>query len=1138
MLIDKIQKKMAGIKHAIDILEYEEDILTVKGWLFSTKHSIKDLEVLIEGKGKDYPIKITSGIRRNDVYRELHHNNSMKSGFYGKILIEKMASFQVFLCYEISERKYKIRLGGFESGKKPEDTAVPKVTKINTDDYGIDILPMIKQRKNTRCLFPEKLYQETVDIVIPIYNGYQYLEKLLETVPLTKMNYRLILVDDCSPDERIWPFLEEFARNKSEVILLKNEENLGFVKSVNRALELTRGHVALVNSDVELPENWLERLMMPIILKEKVASSTPYSNCGVITSFPDIGENNELFEGLSLREIDSEFQKILPRYVAMPTGVGFCMGMNRETIREIGVFDAKNFGMGYGEENDWCQRAIQAGYRNVQVENLFVYHKHGGSFQSEDKKRFIENNSKVLAKKHPAYESQVAKFFTIDPNKDIRKFVTWNLIHRFKNPETIIAFNHSLGGGAGSYLVEKRRKGLEKNIAFCEISFNPEFCIYEMTFYYDDYKIKGYVRTRKELFGILGPLKVVKIWINELVTYPHIYKMLEGIAEFAEKKQIGIRMLLHDFFAVCPSVTLMQFDEYYCDIPECEECQKCFAQLNSDKDMREYISIEHWRKEWKQFLQACEEIVVFSNNSRSILEKAYGKIDNIKVVPHQIPYIPVLEKKYKTTHTINIGLLGILTKHKGEKVVRELVREIEKKKLNIRLILIGSCPQKIDSPVFKETGRYSRGALPRLVLQNDIDVFLISSVCPETFSYTTDEIIHMGMPVMCFDVGAPVERVSAYERGIVLPDISIQTILKTIETNTVIQEYANKPNRNKRVLFVVEEVTFSSRYRVSHLREQLLCQGIASDIVLLSNAGKISMHPYENIVIYRSSAYKQTEEVVKKAHKLGKKVYYDTDDYIYDYEAIHNLGFLSGKGYENFQEYSKNIQKSMELCDAYIVSTENLRNVIEKDFPEKSVIVNRNVASMEMLTISKGVEKQRNKNKIVLGYFSGSKTHDADFHKIKDIILDLMDKNEKVHLLIGGQIELPPEFNMVYERIERFDFIDWRKLPALIAKADINLMPLEDTFFHACKSENKWMEAALVQVPTIASWNSELELAIADGVDGELCRNEDEWRGKLQRLVDDETFRQQLAKAAHEKVLERYTTFSVEQDVVDALIHC
>lgn len=90
---------------------------------------------------------------------------------------------------------------------------------------------------------------------------------------------------------------------------------------------------------------------------------------------------------------------------------------------------------------------------------------------------------------------------------------------------------------------------------------------------------------------------------------------------------------------------------------------------------------------------------------------------------------------------------------------------------------------------------------------------------------------------------------------------------------------------------------------------------------------------------------------------------------------------------------------------------------------------------------------EKKNNNVYLGNFQWYETHNADFEKIKQPLLNLMQKNENVCLLVGGQITLPEEFNIYKDRVERFKLIIWKKLPALIAKADINLMPLEDTVF-------------------------------------------------------------------------------------------
>lgn len=1133
MIFHKIEKKILGIKYNLDILQQVDGILTIKGWVFSTKGILKNVYFTIEDEdSKKTDIRGKYKIKRADVYQEFHLQNAQKSGFYAQILVENVKKYSVWLVFSLNGKVHKLFLGKKENKEKINPSLPPRITEIDTNDQGIDIAMLLKKQKEYKLTIPQQLYSETIDIIIPIYNGYQFLEKLFPSVGLTKMNYRLILINDKSPDPKVAEFLKEFAHDKDNVILLENEENLGFVKTVNRGFEISENHVALVNTDVELPKLWLERLMLPILENPKIASSTPYTTCGTICSFPDMGKDNKLFLGLNVQEIDDEFIKIPPKYAEMPTGVGFCMGINKNALHEVGRFDAESFGKGYGEENDWCQRAIDKGYKNVQVENLFVFHNHGGSFLSEDKKRFLEEHEKILLKKHPYYNRDVAKYFTLDPNREIREFVKLNLLRKCRELKTILAFDHNLGGGAAKYLIGKKDYYVKNGRAFVIFRFDFNKESYIINFYSQDCNLKLHIKKRSDWIEVAEYLDVNEIWINELVTYPDLYLMLDEIRDFSKKNNVPVKMLIHDYFCVCPTINLLNDREVYCGVPEYKECNECLKRVKSLQSL-EYESMERWRKEWGEFMRCCCEVIVFSEDSKNIIEKVFGTLDNILVIPHQIEYLPKVEKKYKTTKTLNIGLLGVLTKHKGRSLVTQMVRIIEREKLNVRIILIGSSSKEIKSEAFRQTGAYTRDSIPRLILENDIDIFLIPSIWPETFSYTTEEIMTIGFPIMCFDIGAPAERVKKYEKGIIIPEISAEAVLKTVRNNAVAAILSREKYSKKRILFVVEDITFSSRYRVDHLREQLLQKGVASDCVKQEEVLNYNLERYLGVIVYRSSQVEIIRKLVDKAHRAGKNVYYDMDDYIFDYPEIKDLKFLEGEDYVGFAEYSGNICQTMKLCDGYIVSTFNLKNAVEKSFPGKKVIINRNVASMEMMILSLCTKKEESDGEIRLGYFSGSKTHNEDFESIKDVILSIMDKNKQVCLMIGGQIELPKEFNTISDRIEKFDFVSWKKLPQLIAKADINLMPLENTFFHACKSENKWMEAAFVHVPTVATWNTELETAIEDGVTGYLCKNSSDWETKLQKLIDEEPLRTKIAENANRKVMQNYTTYNLEAEVLE-----
>ena len=625
----------------------------------------------------------------------------------------------------------------------------------------------------------------TIDIIIPVYNGYEYLHALFNSLEKnTSSEYRLIVINDCSPDRKIKPYLKQRLEKHMNALFIDNEENLGFVKSVNKAVSHAKNHFVILNTDTELPPSWIERLMFPIINLSNIASTTPFTNSGQIASFPNFLEDNEIFENLSVSQLDKSFSTINPThfYAELPTGVGFCMGVNYKLIQKIGFFDEETFAKGYGEENDWCQRAIQNGYTNIFVPNLFVYHKHGGSFTSEDKKQLSADNHIKLLKKHPQYDMDIQKYIQQNPHEILRNILI--LVASSQKTGIHLIFDHSLGGGANIYVNELQEKYIQEERNTLLIRYDFYTNNFKLYYHFKTYAFNFSISNFDELKVLISKLELKEIFLNSLVSYKQSYEFLNYFNSLMKVSNVDLILPIHDFYSICPSFTLLNAEGNYCNIPSLEICKSCmknntleWKNLYSDK-----VDIALWRDLWSNLLEKSSSILCFSNSSKEILLKAYPNLDTIKVIPHIVePIEPVVLEQNKPSDTIVVGVLGAINHSKGSQIVKELVQKIEKENLNINVVIIGEISEKIKSKHFHVTGRYQHHELHDYIKKYHIDIFLIPSICPETFSYTTQEIIMMEMPLMVFNLGAPAERVANYTKGYVVNIVNTEAILDTIE---------------------------------------------------------------------------------------------------------------------------------------------------------------------------------------------------------------------------------------------------------------------------------------------------------------------------------------------------------------------
>ena len=629
--------------------------------------------------------------------------------------------------------------------------------------------------------------ERVIDVIIPVYNGFKFLTPLFDSIERnTTTPYRLIVVNDASPDERVKPLLLERLKKHPSAIFVDHETNLGFVKSVTEAYSHTSSHFLILNTDTEVPSHWIERLMHPILNMERVASTTPFTNSGQIASFPNFIADNDIFEAMSVDALDQHFKGINPEkfYAEVPTGVGFCMGVNYDLIQEIGFFVEEEFGRGYGEENDWCQRAITAGYTNLLVPNLFVYHKHGGSFSAEDKAKLMKENAIKLLHKHPHYDKDVANYVAKDPHQILRNILV--IVASSHNEQGLhLIIDQALGGGANHYsrdLIE-RYKRENKKILYLVYDYYANS--YNIHFDYKEYHFSYRFGSLNKLQAFISHLRIEEIFLNNLVSFQENDALLSWI-EILAKGDSRLVIPIHDYYPICPNYTLLDPEGNFCEIPNSlHTCQTCLKsnKLEWKTFVQDDIDIRSWRASWGRLLKHSDEIICFSNSSKDLLLRVYRDIEHskIEIIPHQVVALPPIERVAKTDKAYTtIGILGAINQAKGANIIEELLKRIDEKSLSIKVVLIGEISKNISSTNFKMTGRYQREELPELVVEHEIDIFLLPSVCPETFSYTTQEIIMMDMPLMVFDIGAPAERVAHYDKGVVLTKEYVTNILKYI----------------------------------------------------------------------------------------------------------------------------------------------------------------------------------------------------------------------------------------------------------------------------------------------------------------------------------------------------------------------
>ena len=341
----------------------------------------------------------------------------------------------------------------------------------------------------------------------------------------------------------------------------------------------------------------------------------------------------------------------------------------------------------------------------------------------------------------------------------------------------LVVFDHAMGGGANRFrdeLIAHHRATRAEVLLVVPVLQTLE---YEVTGYRS-----GAVRRFPNIATCLAALEgCAGVVVNDLASYDDPLQVLEW-AVARRRGGAELHFYLHDFHAVCPVWTLVGLGGMHCGVPDLHECARCLpANKAPFLAMMPHLDLASWRATWGEFLAHCDEITAFSPSSVGILGAAHPDLDaaRVRVQPHDTAYLgpPVAPYEPERGDIATIAVVGFISEYKGAAIVKEMAELIAREGLPARIVVFGSLEGARPTPSLAITGPYATADLPGLLRREAVSLALLPSIVHETFSYVTAELMHFGVPLAVFDIGAPAERVRDYPRGRIISRIDARIAL-------------------------------------------------------------------------------------------------------------------------------------------------------------------------------------------------------------------------------------------------------------------------------------------------------------------------------------------------------------------------
>lgn len=516
---------------------------------------------------------------------------------------------------------------------------------------------------------------EAVDIIIPVYNGYEDLQLCIPSVKkhtdLTK--HRVILIDDCSPDDRIAPYLDSLA--EENILVLHNEKNMGFSANVNKGMAQSKDRdVILLNSDTIVTTGWVEKITACAYREESIGTVTPLSNSATLCSVPVMCQDNPIPENVTVDEYAALIERCsLRRYPRITVAVGFCMFIKRCVIDDIGDFDAETFGRGYGEENDFCNRAEQVGYHHVMCDDTFIYHKGTASFDTAEKQALLEEHDAVLNERYEQQMKNNHLYCMENPDQEIRDNI--NMYTKLHNGKQNILYLLHLDFQEGAF---NNIGGTQIHVKELAEAFRSDYNIFVAARDEEYLRVTAY--TDKDVISLkfeIGEAPQFPVFRNsqlreiyeqilmafdiDMVHIQHSQDLSLELYYAAERFGIPVIATIHDYYYACPTIILLDARNGFCmpmddNLPkeQCDKrCRECLRQKKGIAVQTDYLRI--WRRENEKALSLCRKLIFPSESACDVMLHYFPSLkDKCMVINHgedkqerDVIHVPSPEKASK-----------------------------------------------------------------------------------------------------------------------------------------------------------------------------------------------------------------------------------------------------------------------------------------------------------------------------------------------------------------------------------------------------------------------------------------------------------------------------------------------------------